>query len=100
MRALLLFEWDEDKAQQNRRKHQVSFDEAATVLGDPLSLTIDDPLHSDVEERHVTIGQSHQQRLLVVVHTDRGDRIRIISARRAGTRERRDYERANGSYRS
>lgn len=63
-----------------------------TVFGDPLSLTIEDPLHSEDEERFVIIGESNQQRLLVVVHTERGDKIRIISARQATSHEKRDYE--------
>lgn len=90
----LTFEWDGAKAEQNKHKHQVSFEEAATIFGDPLSLTIDDPLHSQKEERFVTIGESAQHRLLVVVHTERGGRVRIISAREATSRERRDYEQA------
>jgi uncharacterized DUF497 family protein len=85
------FEWD-DKAKANLAKHGVSFEEAATVFGDPLSLTIPDPAHSQVEDRFVIIGQSHTRRLLVVVHTDRGDNIRVISARRASRRERKAYE--------
>jgi|SRR5687767_12137619 len=68
----LLFEWDEEKAQLNVTKHGVSFEEAATVLGDPLSLTIEDPIHSVTEERFLTLGQSSQGRLLVVAHTERG----------------------------
>ncbi len=90
----LLFEWDEQKADQNLEKHGVSFDEAATVFGDPLSLTIDDPLHSTDEERFVIIGAAAgpRRRVLVVVHTERGDRIRIISAREATPRERSSYE--------
>ena len=87
------FEWDEGKAGRNIEKHGVSFEEAATVFGDPLSLTIEDPAHSWDEERFVTIGGSFAHRLLVVVHTDRDDAIRIISARQATRRERRDYER-------
>ncbi len=90
----LTFEWDDAKAEQNERKHGVSFGEAAAIFGDPLSLTIDDPLHSYGEERFVTIGESAQHRLLVVVHTERGDRIRIISAREATSREQKDYEQA------
>jgi uncharacterized DUF497 family protein len=90
----LTFEWDDAKAEQNKLKHLVSFEEAATVFGDPLSLTIDDPLHSQQEERFVTVGESARHRLLVVVHTDRGERVRIISAREATSRERRDYEQA------
>lgn len=90
----LFFEWDERKAQQNLRKHRVSFEEAATIFGDPLSLTVDDPLHSDEENRFVTIGQSVRQRLLVVVHTEREDLIRLISARNATRSERKTYEEA------
>lgn len=88
----LTFEWDDAKAQQNERKHLVSFEEAATVFADPLALTIDDPMHSQQEDRFVTIGESARSRLLVVVHTDRDERVRIISARAATSRERRDYE--------
>ena len=91
----LLFEWDEKKAQQNIRKHGASFKEAATVFGDLLSLTIEDPLHSDEEDRFVTIGESFRRRILVVVHTERGSNIRIISARTATRRERRTYEEGN-----
>jgi uncharacterized protein len=67
----------------------------ATVFGDPLSLTIPDPAHSQVEDRWIMLGHSHQRKLLVVVHTERGDSIRIISARRAGKRERKSYEESN-----
>ncbi len=88
----LRFEWNEDKARQNIEKHGVSFEEAATVFGDPLSLTIDDPLHSREEDRFVTIGEMANRDLLVVVHTERGDSIRIISARKATPPERRTYE--------
>ena len=87
------FEWHERKAAKNQKKHGVSFDEAATVFGDTLSITVPDPLHSSpAEERFVTLGQSAHGRLLVVVHSDSGDVVRIISARGATTRERRDYE--------
>jgi uncharacterized DUF497 family protein len=88
----LAFEWDDDKAKANQRKHRVSFEEASTVFGDPLALTIPDPLHSEEEDRFVTLGESHRRRLLVVVFTERGDKIRIISARAATRRERNDYE--------
>ena len=91
----LLFEWDSRKAEQNLKKHNVSFEEAATIFGDPLSLIIDDPVHSDHEERFVIIGESIQRRLLVVVHAEKGDNIRIISARVATLRERRAYEENN-----
>ena len=88
----LEFQWDTRKAEENLRRHSVSFQEAITVFSDFLSLTIPDPLHSEEEERLITIGHSEQQRLLVVVHTERGDVIRIISARKATSYERRTYE--------
>ncbi len=88
----LEFEWDEDKAKTNRKKHGVSFEEASSAFGDPLALTIPDPLHSEEEDRFITLGESHRPRLLVVVSTERGDKIRIISARVATRRERTDYE--------
>jgi len=86
------FEWDERKARLNKRKHGVSFEEASTVFADPLALTIYDPVHSEEENRYVALGESQRRRLLVVVFTDRDDRIRIISARVATRRERKDYE--------
>jgi len=89
---MLTFEWDPQKAESNIKKHGVSFEEASTVFRDPLSLTIDNPLHSTVEERMVQIGISHKNRLLVVVHSERGDNIRIISARKATKKERDNYE--------
>jgi uncharacterized DUF497 family protein len=88
----LAFEWDKNKARENVRKHGVSFEEASTVFADPLARTIYDPLHSDEEDRFVQLGESQRRRLLVVVFTDRGDRIRIISARVATRHERKDYE--------
>ena len=88
----LQFEWDEDKARRNLKKHGVSFEEASSVFGDSLALTIPDPLHSEEEERFITLGESHRRRLLVVVSTDRGDRTRVISARVATPRERKQYE--------
>lgn len=86
------FEWHPRKAVANLREHGISFDEAATVFLDDLSLTGEDPDHSLHEERYVTFGISSSGRLLVVSHTDRGDRIRIISARPATRPERRIYE--------
>jgi len=86
------FEWDKRKARENIRKHGVSFENAAGVLADPFSVTIDDPLHSAGEQRFITIGRSRSAQLLVVVHTDRGSRVRIIRARPATRRERVDYE--------
>jgi len=88
----LEFEWDDRKARLNIGKHGVSFEEASTVFADPLALTIYDPLHSEDEERYVALGESQRRRLLVVVFTDRDDRVRIISARAATRRERRQYE--------
>jgi len=89
------FEWDDAKAESNERKHGVSFAEAMTVLADPLSLTAYDPHHSDDEERYITMGVSVAGRLLVLSHTDRGEKVRIISARKANRLERRDYEDGN-----
>lgn len=88
------FEWDPDKAASNEAKHEVPFDEAATVFGDPMSLTIPDPGHSEDEDRFIVLGQSFRGRLLVVVHADREDRTRIISARLVTPTERRSYEEA------
>jgi hypothetical protein len=89
----LRFSWDAAKATANLAKHRVSFEEAATVLGDPLSLTIPDPHHSTpVERRFVTLGRSTAGRLIVVVHSGEDDEVRIISGRTATRRERTDYE--------
>jgi len=88
----LTFEWDSRKARSNLAKHGVGFQEASTIFGDPLSLTIPDPEHSLSEERYITVGRAFSGKLLVVVHTERGDNIRIISARRASRRERKFYE--------
>jgi hypothetical protein len=88
----LLFEWDPKKARKNINTHGVSFDEASTAFRDSLSQTINDPLHSEGENRFVLLGRSIQGRILVIIHTDRGERIRIISARPATTRERLKYE--------
>jgi uncharacterized DUF497 family protein len=86
------FEWDPDKAKKNIEKHRVSFNEAATVFGDPLSMTFYDPDHSIDESRFITVGLSRLGKLLIVSHTDRDDRIRIISARETTRRERKFYE--------
>jgi uncharacterized DUF497 family protein len=88
----LTFEWDLRKARSNLAKHGVGFEEATTIFGDALSLTIPDPDHSLMEARYVTMGRAFTGKLLVVVHTERGDNIRIISARRASRRERKFYE--------
>jgi uncharacterized DUF497 family protein len=86
------FEWDPRKAAGNLGKHKVSVVEAATVFGDQLSITVYDPDHSVREHRFITIGWSNRRRLLMVAHTERGDRIRIISARRLTRAERKAYE--------
>ena len=86
------FEWDPAKAAANRRKHGVAFDEAATVFGDPLAVIFADEGHSTAERREIIIGHSDQGPVTLVSFTERGDRIRIISARRATNRERHDYE--------
>jgi uncharacterized protein len=86
------FDWNPDKARVNRAKHQVSFQEAATVFKDPLSITFPDPNHSIGEVRWVIIGQSRNGRLLFVAHTDRDNLTRIISAREVTRQERLIYE--------
>lgn len=86
------FEWDREKAKKNLKKHNVSFDEAMSIFYDPLSATFDDPDHSKDEERFITIGHSSHNHLLVVSHTDRGKKIRIISARQATAHERKKHE--------
>lgn len=86
------FEWNPGKAEANLKKHGVSFEEAASVFFDPLSLTVSDPLHSIEKNRFVITGFSERGRQLIVVHADRGDKIRIISARLATPNERRKYE--------
>lgn len=86
------FEWDPAKAAKNLHKHKVSFTEAATVFSDDLGVTILDPDHSKDEDRYITIGLSHRGRLLMIAHTERGDYIRIISARELTSAEREAYE--------
>lgn len=90
------FEWSLEKARSNQDKHEVSFEEAATVFTDQMALTIFDPDHSDGEDRWITMGISNTGRLLVVVHTfreenERAITVRIISSRRAGRREHKEY---------
>jgi uncharacterized protein len=85
-------EWDPKKAAENKRKHRVSFHEASTVFGDPLAITFSDPNHSEGEYRFLTFGVSRFNQLLIVSHTQREDRVRIISARKATRREQRIYE--------
>ncbi len=90
------FEWDERKAVTNVRKHGVGFEEAATVFADPHAVIFDDEAHSNAELRELIIGHSDRNRLLVVSFTERGEAVRIISARRATNKERRDYEKYAG----
>lgn len=87
------FEWDASKADSNQKKHGVSFEEATTAFGDPLSLTIPDPDHSHEEDRFVLMGETYRRRLIVVVFTEREDRLRLTSARLTTRREKRTYER-------
>ena len=86
------FEWDPNKATSNLTKHDISFHEASTVFGDPLALTFPDPDHSRGETRYITIGESIQRRMLIISHTDLGQRIRIISARKVTRQERKIYD--------
>jgi len=88
----LNFEWDEEKAKANLKKHRVSFDEATTVFIDPFSITIPDPDHSVDEQRYIDLGSSDKCRVLVVVYTERGSNIHIISCRKAASSERKLYE--------
>ena len=87
----LVFEWDGNKARTNVLKHNVTFEEATTVFADERSLTIENPIRSLGERRFVTMGTSAGNRVVVVVHTERNGRIRIISARPASRKERRQY---------
>ncbi len=91
---MLNFEWDPKKAASNLKKHGISFEEACTVFGDTLSLTISDSLTSSNEERFVTTGETSHRKLVVVVHVDKGDNVRIISARRVTKHERKTYEKS------
>lgn len=91
----LQFEWDRAKASTNVRKHGLSFEEAATVFGDQRAITIADPEHSLIEERFVTIGASERDKILVVVATERRDKMRLTSVRPASRKERKQYEEAS-----
>jgi uncharacterized DUF497 family protein len=86
------FEWDENKAEKNLSKHQVSFDEAKTVFDDPLYIDFYDPDHSEEEERYLIVGQSNRGCILIVSYTERGNSIRLISAREVTRKEQRVYE--------
>lgn len=89
------FEWDEEKAKANLKKHRIGFDEATTVFLDPFSITIPDAEHSVDEQRYVDIGSSDKGRVVVVVYTERSSSIRIISCRKATLLERKLYEEGN-----
>ncbi|OGV64249.1 MAG: hypothetical protein A2498_05300 [Lentisphaerae bacterium RIFOXYC12_FULL_60_16] len=86
------FDWDPRKAASNVRKHGVNFHEAAMIFADPLSITVHDPDHSVTEHRFITVGMDPARRVLIVSHADRGDTIRLISARKTTQQERRYYE--------
>jgi len=90
------FEWDRRKAASNLARHGVSFEEAASVFGDPLGRIVDDPRHSVGEQRYVLLGFSERRRVLAVMFTERGEAIRLISARKATRRERGAYEEGKG----
>ena len=86
------FEWDPEKAARNLKVHGVSFHEAATIFGDPLAMTYFDPDHSEEEDRFLTFGHSEAGKMLVVSHTDRDDRVRILGARKMTRNERKQHE--------
>ena len=88
----LQFEWDDKKANINKRKHCISFEEATTAFADELSITIDDPIYSQDEDRLILIGQSKFMKTLVVIHVAKKESIRIISARKATKKEQKFYE--------
>jgi len=96
----MIFEWDEYKARANLEKHKISFDEARTIFADPFLVTFVDEIHSDKEERFISIGLSESNRVLLAVHTEREEKnetivIRIISCRKATTIERKRYEKGD-----
>lgn len=88
----MTFEWDDNKAETNSSKHGVSFEEAKTVFDDLLYVDFYDPDHSEDEERYLIVGHSNRGRLLIVSYTERGDLIRLISAREVTRSERKAYE--------
>lgn len=92
----MVYEWNAAKAKANIQKHGISFDEAAAVFLDPLALTFPDPHHSGAEEREITIGHTAEHQVVFVSHCQRGDHLRIISARKATRRERKQYEEGIG----
>ena len=86
------FEWDENKGAVNLSKHKISFEEAKTVFDDPLYVDLYDPDHSEKEDRYIIVGESQQGNLLIVLYTERGDFMRLISARKVTRMEREVYE--------
>lgn len=88
----LTFEWNEEKAKENLKKHKVSFEEAKTVFNDPFLMTFPDIEHSEDEKRYINLGSSSKRRVLIVIHTERDENIRIIGCRKATTKERSTYE--------
>ena len=90
-----MFEWDGPKSRRNRTVHGVAFEEAMSAFADPLGRIVDDPRHSGEEPRYALVAQSERGRVLVIMFTERGERIRVISARRATPTERRQYEEAS-----
>jgi uncharacterized protein len=92
----VIYEWDPRKAKANLSKHRVSFEEGATVFLDPLAVTYPDPDHSHEEMREITVGYSARRRVIFLSHSQRGNRIRIIGARKANTKERKHYEEGIG----
>ena len=88
----LTFEWDEVKAKENLKKHEVSFEEGKTIFNDPFLFTFPDIEHSADEERYINIGLSANGHILIVTHTERQEKVRIVSCRKATARERRFYE--------
>jgi uncharacterized DUF497 family protein len=88
----LIFRWDQRKAKANLSKHGISFEEVSSAFGDPLSITIEDVDHSYYENRYILIGETLENDLVIVAHTDRNGEIRIISARLATRQEWRSYE--------
>ena len=92
----MIYEWNPRKARTNRRDHRVAFEESATVFRDPQAVTYPDPDHSDDEDREIPIGYSLRQRLLFVSHCQRGERTRIIGARQATRRERKQHDEDTG----
>lgn len=88
----MVYEWDPKKAKSNLRRHRISFEEAASVFLDPLAVTYPDPDHSEEEFREITVGHSAKLGVIFVYHTQRGNRVRIIGARKATAKERKQYE--------